>query len=86
MLHLNVNEVKSHLSATLAKVKTGKTIIVCKRNKPIAEIRPLTNREQTPLKKRTAGYGAKKYPQFKLPDNFNAPLPAKFLSHFTEVE
>ena len=36
MLQLNINEVKTHLSATLAKVEQGETVIICKRNKPIA--------------------------------------------------
>lgn len=82
MLQLNINEVKSHLSETLAKVKTGETIIICNRNKPIAEIRPVKNVDQTTIKKRTAGYGAQKYPDFKLPDNFNDSLPVEILNYF----
>lgn len=81
MLQLNINEVKSHLSATLAKVKSGETIIICKRNKPIAEIKPITDNVQG-TQKRIAGYGAKKYPEFKLPDNFDDPLPAEILNFF----
>ena len=43
MLKLNIHEAKTHLSRYLAKLKKGETIILCKRNKPIAEIRPLSS-------------------------------------------
>lgn len=80
MLQLNINEVKTHLSATLAKVEQGETVIICKRNKPIAEIKPIA---QPPLKERPVGLAAKKYPDFKLPDDFNDPLPDDILAYFT---
>jgi prevent-host-death family protein len=86
MLLLNINEVKSHFSEILAKVNAGETIIVCKRNKPIAEIRPVTDVDQATLKKRTAGYGAQKYPDFELPDNFNDPLPTEIINYFMEEQ
>jgi prevent-host-death family protein len=86
MLQLNISEVKRHFSETFAKVKTGETIIVCKRNKPIGEIRPITDVDQATLKKLTAGYGVQKYPDFELPDNFNAPLPAEKLKYFMEEQ
>jgi len=80
MLQLNINEAKTHLSATLARVEKGETVIICKRNKPIAEIKPI---EQKSLKKRPIGLAQKKYPGFKLPDDFNAPLPDEILAYFT---
>ncbi len=80
MEQLNINEVKTHLSATLAKVASGETIIICKRNKPIAQITPI---EQKPEKKRPLGLAAKKYPDFKLPDDFDDPLPDDILTFFT---
>ncbi len=49
MLQLNINEVKSHLSATLTRVEKVEAVIICKRNKPIAQIKPI---EQKPLKER----------------------------------
>ena len=82
MIQLNINEVKTHLSATLDRVVAGETVIVCKRNKPIAEIKSISSRQQAPLTKRVAGYGAKKYPDFKLPDNFNDPLPDDIMGYF----
>jgi prevent-host-death family protein len=80
MLQLNINEVKTHLSATLARVEKGETVIICKRNKPIAEIKPI----KKPLsQKRPFGLARKKYPDFKLPDTINDPLPDDILSYFT---
>ncbi|MGH2427945.1 MAG: type II toxin-antitoxin system Phd/YefM family antitoxin [Candidatus Limnocylindria bacterium] len=41
MIRLNIHEAKTHLSRYLAELERGETIILCKRNVPIAEIRPL---------------------------------------------
>ena len=42
MIRINVHEAKTHLSYYLTKLKkNGETIILCNRNQPIAEIRPL---------------------------------------------
>ncbi|MBI3782491.1 MAG: type II toxin-antitoxin system prevent-host-death family antitoxin [Deltaproteobacteria bacterium] len=51
MIEINIHEAKTHLSRYLAKVAKGETIIVCNRNVPIAEIRPLLQRrsKQRPL-------------------------------------
>lgn len=38
---INLHEVKSRLSHYARLVKNGETIILCERNKPFAEIRPL---------------------------------------------
>lgn len=80
MEQLNINEIKTHLSATLARVANGETIIICKRNKPIAKITPI---EQNPLKKRPIGLAGKEYPDFKIGDEFFEPLPDDILAYFT---
>lgn len=41
MTTININEAKTHLSRYAKRVKLGETIILCDRNKPFAEIRPL---------------------------------------------
>ena len=41
MTTININEAKTHLSHYAKRVKSGDTIILCDRNKPFAEIRPL---------------------------------------------
>ena len=41
MIQININEAKSRLSKYAKMVKAGETVILCDRNKPFAEIRPL---------------------------------------------
>ena len=43
MISLNINEIKKHFSSFLAKVSSGERVIVCKRNVPIAEIKPIAS-------------------------------------------
>ena len=79
MINLNVNEIKTHFSSCLAKVSKGETIIVCKRNVPIAEIKPIAPR---PNKKRPIGLAGKEYPDFEIDDAFFEPLPQDILNAF----
>ena len=72
MISLNINEIKTHLSSYLTKVSKGETVIVCKRNVPIAEIKPIT---ALPKKKRPIGLAGKEYPEFKISKSFFEPLP-----------
>ena len=41
MIQININEAKARLSKCTKMVKAGETVILCDRNKPFAEIRPL---------------------------------------------
>lgn len=41
MVKININEAKTHLSRYAKRVKAGETIILCDRNVPFAEMRPL---------------------------------------------
>ncbi len=76
MIRLNIHEAKTHLSRYLAKLKKGETIILCKRNEPIAEIRPLP----TPLpRKRPLGLAKG---QFVVPPEFFEPLPDELAHTF----
>ena len=54
MTQINLNEVKSRLAHYARRVKAGETIILCDRNKPFAEIRPLPG-GTVPPRKRTLG-------------------------------
>ena len=76
MVRLNIHEAKTHLSSYLARVAKGETIVLCKRNTPVAEIRPLPSRR---TKRRPMGLAAG---QVKIPKEFFDPLPAEFLDHF----
>lgn len=46
MLRVNVHEAKTHLSKYLSLLAKGETILLCKRNVPIAEIRPFPKKER----------------------------------------
>jgi prevent-host-death family protein len=41
MITINVQEAKTHFSHYLDEVAKGESFILCKRNKPVAEIRPI---------------------------------------------
>ena len=80
MIRLNIHEAKTHLSKHLRHVKKGETIILCERNVPIAEIRPI----KQPLQgKRPIGVYKGK---FTVPPNFFEPLPDWLLDVFEGKE
>jgi antitoxin (DNA-binding transcriptional repressor) of toxin-antitoxin stability system len=79
MISLNINEIKTHFSRFLAKVSNGETVIVCKRNVPIAEIKPIA---APPKKRRPIGLAGKEYPEFQLSDAFFEPLPDDIAAAF----
>lgn len=54
MTRANLHEVKSRLSHYARLVKAGETVVLCDRNKPFAEIRPLAGGESS-RKRRTLG-------------------------------
>lgn len=80
MIKLNVHEAKTHLSRYLDKLERGETILLCKRNIPIAEIRPLPKRRKA---KRPIGLAKG---QFKVPPEFFEPLPDDLLDAFNGKE
>ena len=47
MIKVNIHEAKTHLSKYLARVAAGETVLICNRNVPVAEIRPLPRRLTT---------------------------------------
>lgn len=53
MTTININEAKTHLSRYAKRVKSGETIILCDRNKPFAEIRPIP--QESTAEKRILG-------------------------------
>ena len=69
MIKLNVHEAKTHLSRYLDRISKGEVVVLCKRNVPVAEIRPLPKTPNTP---RPVGLtkGA-----FKIPANFDDAVP-----------
>src|SRR3989344_2020638 len=76
MIKLNVHEAKTHLSRYLARLKKGQTILLCRRNTPVAEIRPLPS---MPEKPRPIGLAKEK---FHVPPSFFEPLPKEIINDF----
>ena len=80
MIRLNIHEAKTHLSRYLAKLGRGETILLCKRNIPIAEIRPLPQRRKA---KRPIGLAKG---VFAVPREFFEPLPPDLIDKFSGKE
>lgn len=38
---VNLHEAKAHLSELLDRVEAGETVVICRRNKPVAELKPV---------------------------------------------
>jgi antitoxin (DNA-binding transcriptional repressor) of toxin-antitoxin stability system len=76
MIKLNIHEAKTHLSRYLNRLAQGESILLCRRNTPIAEIRPLPSARK---EKRPIGQakGA-----FRVPKSFFDPLPGDVLDGF----
>lgn len=45
MIKVNIHDAKTHLSRFLARVAAGETVVLCKRNVPVAELRPVPRRQ-----------------------------------------
>ena len=71
-----MHQAKTHLSRYVARVAAGETIILCRRNQPVAEIRPLP---QATAQARPFGLakGA-----FSVPPSFFEPLPDDEMAAF----
>lgn len=76
MIKLNISQAKTHLSEYIARVERGETVVVCRRNQPVAELRPLRQRR---ARKRPIGLAAG---EFKIPKSFFEPLPADLEAAF----
>jgi prevent-host-death family protein len=74
MIKVNVHQAKTHLSEYLEKVAAGETIILCKRNVPVAEIRPIQAKQPRPI-------GLYK-DKITIHDSFWDPLPDDLLDYF----
>lgn len=76
MIRLNVHEAKTHLSRYLARLEAGETIVLCRRNTPIAEIRPLAAVRTSPRPLGLAKEGVEILP------GFFEDLPAEIVDGF----
>jgi prevent-host-death family protein len=76
MITINIHDAKTHLSHYLEEVARGETVVICKRNRPLAEIRPLPAPPATP---RPVGLAKG---TFSIPADFFAPLPDDVIRDF----
>ena len=76
MIRLNMHEAKTHLSRYVAELQEGETILLCRRNEPVAEIRALPSGRK---KRRPFGLARG---QFTVPASFFEPLPDEVLASF----
>ena len=75
MNKVNIFEAKARLSEYLDAVERGEQVVICRRNKPVAELRRLTPPRVTP---RPVG-GAGRMP---VPEAFFDPLPEEIVESF----
>ena len=75
MIQVNIADAKAHLSKYLESVERGETVVVCRRNVPIAEIRPLAKRSR---ELRSVGVDR----GMTIPDSFFEPLPGDVMVAF----
>ena len=75
MTTVNVHEAKARLSELLNLLEKGETVIICRRNRPIAEVRPY----RKPGKTRPIGLCPELPP---LTEAFFEPLPEEWLEVF----
>jgi len=76
MIKVNVAEARANFSRYIAAVERGETITVCRRNVPVAEIRPVPN---APRSKRPVGIDR----GMEIPESFFEPLPDDVLDGFS---
>ena len=47
MLKVNIHDAKTHLSSLLQAVEQGERVLICRYNRPIAELGPVQNHQRT---------------------------------------
>ncbi|MDP2433114.1 MAG: type II toxin-antitoxin system prevent-host-death family antitoxin [Pseudomonadota bacterium] len=77
MQTINIHEAKAKLSEYLAAVEAGETVVICRRNVPVAEIVPISQPRKTP---RPVGLACDA--GYEIPASFFDPLPDDLLAAF----
>jgi prevent-host-death family protein len=76
MIVINIHEAKAKLSEYLDAVASGERVVICKRNRPVAELRAV---EQKRIAPRPLGLAKG---QVSIPPSFFEPMPDEFLDAF----
>lgn len=79
MIVINIFEAKAKLSEYLELVSGGERVLICKRNRPVAELRAVESPRTAP---RPIGLGKGRV---EVPDAFFEPLPEDLLDGFEGV-
>ena len=79
MQQVNIYEAKTNLSKLVDQVEHGEEIVIARAGKPAAR---LTRVEPPPARRRLGVLDGK----FKIPDDFNRPLPEEVLQAFEGEE
>jgi prevent-host-death family protein len=80
MKMVNMADAKAQLSELVDLASTGERIVICKRNEPVAEIRPIAGRRATPRPLGLSQGSATLLP------GFFEPLPDDVLAAFEGTE
>jgi antitoxin (DNA-binding transcriptional repressor) of toxin-antitoxin stability system len=74
---VNIHDAKTNLSRYLAELAPGDTLVLCNRNRPVAELRSLRKQGV-----RGPRIGAARG-EFVVPDSFFEPLPGEIIKAFS---
>ena len=74
MSEINIHEAKTQFSKLLRRVAAGEEIIIARAGEPIAKLVPF---EQSTRRRLGIDAGL-----FKVPEDFDSPLPAELLAEF----
>jgi antitoxin (DNA-binding transcriptional repressor) of toxin-antitoxin stability system len=77
VIRLNIHEAKTHLSRYLKGLTADDRIILCNRNRPVAEVRLLPSEPRGPQRRIGVAKG-----EFQVPEAFLEALPDDVLSSF----
>jgi len=72
---VNVHEAKTELSRLLARAEQGEEIVIARAGKPVARLVPVAASGHTRVPGSARG-------EFRVPDDFDAPLPDDLLAAF----
>jgi prevent-host-death family protein len=75
MIMVNVVDAKARLSEYLDAASRGERVVICNRNRPVAELRPVA---EVPAVRRLGTAGG----EVTVPDSFNHPLSDDLLDAF----
>lgn len=75
MEKINIHDAKTRLSQLVERAEAGEEIVIARAGRPVARLAPLTPRGGPRRLGLLDG-------RFRIPDDFNAPLPEEMLQAF----